>query len=136
YGGTYEQVSLTIINTLGNVGGIVCDGAKPSCAAKIASSVDAALGFPSQHTEQKLSARRRPHQGRCGGNHQEHGLYRQSRYEDYRYGNPQCYDRPRQCGSVLLNPPSRKEPDFYIWFFSLLINPPSFSCFSSPFSTA
>ena len=43
YGGNYEQVSLTIINTLGNVGGIVCDGAKPSCAAKIASSVDAAL---------------------------------------------------------------------------------------------
>lgn len=43
YGGTYEQVSLTIINTLGNVGGIVCDGAKSSCAAKIASSVDAAL---------------------------------------------------------------------------------------------
>lgn len=43
YGGSYQQVSLTIINTLGNVGGIVCDGAKPSCAAKIATSVDAAL---------------------------------------------------------------------------------------------
>ncbi len=43
YGGSYHQVSLTIINTLGNIGGIVCDGAKPSCAAKIASSVDAAL---------------------------------------------------------------------------------------------
>lgn len=43
YGGDYQQISLTIINTLGNVGGIVCDGAKPSCAAKIASSVDAAL---------------------------------------------------------------------------------------------
>ena len=43
YGGTYQQISLTIINTLGNIGGIVCDGAKPSCAAKIASSVDAAL---------------------------------------------------------------------------------------------
>ena len=42
-GGSYQQVSLTIINTLGNIGGIVCDGAKPSCAAKIASSVDAAL---------------------------------------------------------------------------------------------
>ena len=42
YGGTYQQVSLTIINTLGNIGGIVCDGAKASCAAKIASSVDAA----------------------------------------------------------------------------------------------
>lgn len=43
YGGSYQQVSLTIINTLGNIGGIVCDGAKPSCAAKIASSIDAAL---------------------------------------------------------------------------------------------
>lgn len=43
YGGNYQQMSLTIINTLGNIGGIVCDGAKPSCAAKIASSVDAAL---------------------------------------------------------------------------------------------
>ena len=29
YGGSCHQVSLTIINTLGNVGGIVCDGAKP-----------------------------------------------------------------------------------------------------------
>ena len=42
-GGTYEEVSLTIINTIGNVGGIVCDGAKASCAAKIASAVDAAI---------------------------------------------------------------------------------------------
>lgn len=43
HGGTYEQISNTIVNTMGNVGGIVCDGAKPSCAAKIASSVDAAI---------------------------------------------------------------------------------------------
>ena len=42
-GGTYEQIAGTITNTLANVGGIVCDGAKPSCAAKIASSVHAAL---------------------------------------------------------------------------------------------
>ncbi len=42
-GGTYEEVGLTIINTIGNVGGIVCDGAKSSCAAKIASAVDAAI---------------------------------------------------------------------------------------------
>ena len=46
HGCSYEQISDTIINTIANVGGIVCDGAKPSCAAKIASSVDAAiLGF-------------------------------------------------------------------------------------------
>lgn len=39
-------ISETITNTIANVGGIVCDGAKPSCAAKIASSVDAAImGF-------------------------------------------------------------------------------------------
>jgi len=43
YGGNYEEVSRTIINTIANVGGIVCDGAKASCAAKIASSVDAAI---------------------------------------------------------------------------------------------
>ena len=42
-GGDYAQISRTITNTLGNVGGIVCDGAKPSCAAKIASSVHAAI---------------------------------------------------------------------------------------------
>ena len=34
---------MTIKNVLGNVSGIVCDGAKSSCAAKVASSVDAAI---------------------------------------------------------------------------------------------
>lgn len=43
YGGGIKEISRTITNTLANVSGIVCDGAKPSCAAKIASSVDAAL---------------------------------------------------------------------------------------------
>ncbi len=42
-GGGYREISDTIANTLGNVGGIVCDGAKPSCAAKIASAVEAAV---------------------------------------------------------------------------------------------
>ena len=42
-GGDFAAIGRTITNTLGNVGGIVCDGAKPSCAAKIASSVHAAL---------------------------------------------------------------------------------------------
>ncbi|SMC97836.1 serine dehydratase subunit alpha family protein [Sporomusa malonica] len=40
-GGTLEQINQTISNTLANVPGIVCDGAKPSCAAKIASCLDA-----------------------------------------------------------------------------------------------
>ena len=34
---------MTIVNTLANVGGIVCDGAKSSCAAKISASLDAAI---------------------------------------------------------------------------------------------
>ncbi len=42
-GGNLDQMSTVVVNTLANVGGIICDGAKPSCAAKIASSVDAAL---------------------------------------------------------------------------------------------
>lgn len=42
-GGGYREICRTIANTLGNVSGIVCDGAKASCAAKIASAVDAAI---------------------------------------------------------------------------------------------
>ena len=38
-----QVIGNTVINTLGNISGMVCDGAKPSCAAKIASAVDAAL---------------------------------------------------------------------------------------------
>lgn len=41
--GGYNEVIHTIVNTLAIVSGIVCDGAKASCAAKIASSVDAAI---------------------------------------------------------------------------------------------
>lgn len=42
-GSPRELIELTISNTLANVSGIICDGAKPSCAAKIASAVEAAL---------------------------------------------------------------------------------------------
>jgi len=38
-----QEIEQTIVNTLANTSGIVCDGAKPSCAAKIATSVDAAI---------------------------------------------------------------------------------------------
>lgn len=42
-GGGYEVVAHTLVNALAIVSGIVCDGAKPSCAAKIATAVDAGL---------------------------------------------------------------------------------------------
>ncbi|MCI8651741.1 MAG: serine dehydratase subunit alpha family protein [Oscillospiraceae bacterium] len=43
HGGGVREVSHTLVNALATVSGIVCDGAKPSCAAKIASAVDAGL---------------------------------------------------------------------------------------------
>lgn len=42
-GGDYQAVIHTVVNALAIVSGIVCDGAKASCAAKIASSVDAGI---------------------------------------------------------------------------------------------
>ncbi len=41
-GGDIELIKKTVENTLANVPGIICDGAKISCAAKIAASLDAA----------------------------------------------------------------------------------------------
>lgn len=42
-GGRYDVIAHTIANTLAICSGMICDGAKPSCAAKIASAVDAGL---------------------------------------------------------------------------------------------
>ena len=42
-GASYDALCMTITNMLCNVGGIVCDGAKSSCAAKIASAVEAGV---------------------------------------------------------------------------------------------
>lgn len=43
YGGGYEELAHTLVNSVAIVSGIICDGAKPSCAAKIASSVEAGI---------------------------------------------------------------------------------------------
>jgi len=42
-GGDLYLINHTIVNSLAILSGTICDGAKPSCAAKIASAVDAAL---------------------------------------------------------------------------------------------
>ena len=45
-GGGLDDVSHTLVNSLAIASGIVCDGAKASCAAKISSAIDAAqLGY-------------------------------------------------------------------------------------------
>lgn len=42
-GGGFKEITHTIVNALAIVSGIVCDGAKASCAAKIASAVEAGI---------------------------------------------------------------------------------------------
>ncbi len=42
-GGRYDTIAHTIVNALAMDSGIICDGAKASCAAKIASAVDAGI---------------------------------------------------------------------------------------------
>ena len=43
YGGGYDEIAHTIVNALAIDSGLICDGAKSSCAAKIASAVDAGI---------------------------------------------------------------------------------------------
>ena len=43
YGGRYREIAHTIVNALAINSGMICDGAKASCAAKIASAVEAGL---------------------------------------------------------------------------------------------
>lgn len=42
-GGRYEMIAHTVVNAVAVTSGMICDGAKASCAAKIAAAVDAGL---------------------------------------------------------------------------------------------
>ena len=42
-GGTREQVAFAVKNMVGNITGMLCDGAKPSCSMKVSSGVSSAL---------------------------------------------------------------------------------------------
>lgn len=57
YGGGLREVEHTIVNSIAIDSGIVCDGAKASCAAKIASAVDAGiLGYHMYKNGQEFRA--------------------------------------------------------------------------------
>lgn len=43
YGGKFREIAHTIVNALAINSGVICDGAKASCAAKIVSAVDAGI---------------------------------------------------------------------------------------------
>ena len=42
-GGSYEQISFAVKNMIANLTGMICDGAKPSCALKLTSGVSTAI---------------------------------------------------------------------------------------------
>lgn len=42
-GGSYEQVAYSVQNMIANLTGMICDGAKPSCALKVATGVSTAV---------------------------------------------------------------------------------------------
>jgi L-cysteine desulfidase len=42
-GGGYEQMAYSVKNMIANLAGMVCDGAKPSCALKVSSGVSTAV---------------------------------------------------------------------------------------------
>jgi len=42
-GGKYDQITFAVKNMVGNITGMICDGAKPSCAMKISSGVSTAV---------------------------------------------------------------------------------------------
>ncbi|ATS03691.1 serine dehydratase subunit alpha family protein [Porphyromonas gingivalis] len=42
-GGTKEQIGFAIKNMIGNITGMLCDGAKPSCSMKVSSGVSSAM---------------------------------------------------------------------------------------------
>lgn len=55
--GSYEAVAHTIVNAVAIISGTICDGAKPSCAAKIAASVDAGiLGYHMYRNHQEFKS--------------------------------------------------------------------------------
>ncbi len=65
YGGNEEQIAATITNAIATASGILCDGAKSSCAAKIATALESAI------LAHEMSARGRffsPGEGLVGDN--------------------------------------------------------------------
>ena len=56
-GGGYSEIAHTIVNAVAILSGTICDGAKPSCAAKIAMAVEAGiLGYEMAKTDRQFYA--------------------------------------------------------------------------------
>lgn len=53
-GGTREQITFAVKNMVGNITGMLCDGAKPSCSMKVSSGVSTAMFSAILAMEQKV----------------------------------------------------------------------------------
>lgn len=54
-GGRYSEIAHTLVNALAILSGTICDGAKPSCAAKIAMAVEAGvMGYEMAKTKRQF----------------------------------------------------------------------------------
>jgi L-cysteine desulfidase len=54
-GGRYYEIAHTIVNSVAILSGTICDGAKPSCAAKIAMAVEAGvMGYEMTATKRQF----------------------------------------------------------------------------------
>lgn len=57
HGGGYEEIAQTLINSVAILSGTICDGAKASCAAKIAMAVEAGImGYQMAHEHKNFHA--------------------------------------------------------------------------------
>ena len=54
-GGRYREIAHTLVNSVAILSGTICDGAKPSCAAKIAMAVEAGImGYDMYHAGEQF----------------------------------------------------------------------------------
>ena len=58
-GGTYGQVAYAVQNMIANLTGMICDGAKPSCALKVTTGVSTAVPVSYTHLDSPKLVRRR-----------------------------------------------------------------------------
>jgi len=55
FGGRYHEIAHTVVNAVAILSGTICDGAKPSCAAKIAMAVEAGImGYDMARTDRQF----------------------------------------------------------------------------------
>lgn len=94
HGGGLREVAHTLVNSLAIVSGMICDGAKASCAAKISAAVDAGImGYNMVPLRSAVPRRRRYRDQGRGEHDREHRAHRPPRHARDGQGNHPNHDR-------------------------------------------